>query len=236
MKVLVSVVNLKEAMDALNADVDIIDVKNPSEGALGANFPWVLSEIQRYVGGRAEVSATIGDLPYLPGTASLAALGAASCGVDYVKVGLFGPKNPKEASRMIKTISKSLKGYKSKVIAAGYADYFKYGCVNPLELPQYVANADGAGILIDVKEKNENGLFHYFTTDRLKRFVREAHEYGLTVALAGHLGIGDVAKVYEVGADIIGVRRSVCKIVNNGRVRLDKDLVKELIDVVRRFS
>lgn len=234
MKVLISVTNLKEAIDALNADVDIIDVKNPLEGALGANFPWVLINVKKYVEEKAEVSATLGDLPYLPGTASLAALGAASCGVDYVKVGLFGPRSLKEAFKMIKVISKSLKGYRSKVIAAGYADYFKYGCVNPLMLPKCVANANGAGILIDVKEKNENGLFNYYNFDQLKKFVKEAHEYGLIVALAGHLGINDVAKVYELGADIIGVRRSVCRMINN-EVKLDKDLVKEFINIVRRF-
>ncbi|MEM1524962.1 MAG: (5-formylfuran-3-yl)methyl phosphate synthase [Nitrososphaerales archaeon] len=236
MRVLISVTNLKEAIDALSADADIIDVKNPLEGALGANFPWVLINVKKHVGEKAEVSATLGDLPYLPGTTSLAALGAASCGVDYVKVGLFGPRSLREAFRMVKVVSKSLKGYRSKVIAAGYADYFKYGCVNPLKLPKCVASANGAGILIDVKEKNEKSLFHYCSFDQLKKFVKEAHDYGLIVALAGHLGGNDVAKVYELGADIIGVRRSVCKMVDNGRLKLDRDLMKKFIEAVRRFK
>ena len=85
MELLVSAINLDEAKEALAGGADILDVKNPKEGSLGANFPWVIKEISDY----AEdviVSTTIGDVPYKPGTVSLAALGSAVSGSNYVKV------------------------------------------------------------------------------------------------------------------------------------------------------
>ncbi|MEM0353700.1 MAG: (5-formylfuran-3-yl)methyl phosphate synthase, partial [Archaeoglobaceae archaeon] len=81
MLVLVSPKDLSEALEAIEGGADIIDVKNPSEGSLGANFPWVIRDVaniaKKY---RKEVSATTGDMPFKPGTASLAALGAAIAG------------------------------------------------------------------------------------------------------------------------------------------------------------
>ena len=90
MRLLVSPMNIDEARAALAGGADILDVKNPKEGSLGANFPWAIREVADLAAGKVPVSATIGDLDYKPGTASLAALGAAVSGADYIKAGLLG--------------------------------------------------------------------------------------------------------------------------------------------------
>ena len=77
MRLLVSVVSGEEARRAVAGGADIIDVKDPGEGALGAPAPRVLSEVVRVVGAGAPVSVALGDLPDLPHTAALAARGAA---------------------------------------------------------------------------------------------------------------------------------------------------------------
>ena len=89
MKLLVSPINREEAIIASRGGADIVDVKNPKEGSLGANFPWIIRDIKEAVDGRQPISATIGDFNYKPGTASLAAFGAAVAGADYIKVGLY---------------------------------------------------------------------------------------------------------------------------------------------------
>ena len=86
----------EEASEAIAGGADIIDVKNPQEGALGANFPWVIKQIREIAPKNIQVSCAIGDVPNLPGSISLAAFGAASLGVDYVKVGLYGFKTRKK--------------------------------------------------------------------------------------------------------------------------------------------
>ena len=89
--------NEKEAFEAIAGGADIIDVKNPQEGSLGANFPWVIKRIREITPKNIQVSCTLGEVPNLPGSISLAALGAASLGVDYIKVGLYGFKTAQEA-------------------------------------------------------------------------------------------------------------------------------------------
>jgi len=77
MKLLVSPINTTEAKAALDGGADIVDVKNPKEGSLGANFPWMIRAVIETIESKKPVSATIGDFNFKPGTASLAALGAA---------------------------------------------------------------------------------------------------------------------------------------------------------------
>ncbi|MFQ6086807.1 MAG: (5-formylfuran-3-yl)methyl phosphate synthase, partial [Candidatus Bathyarchaeia archaeon] len=213
MKLLVSVVNKAEALEAIKGGAHIVDVKNPKEGSLGANFPRVIRQVKEIVPDNVEVSATIGDLPNLPGTASLAALGAAASGADYVKVGLFGVKTSVEATILMREVCRAVKDYNnaSKVIAAGYADFNKVGCLNPLRLPQVACKAEAEGVMIDVKIKNsESKLFDFLDDKELKRFVDEAHNSDLIAALAGSLDRQDVPRLSDLGADVIGVRRAVC--------------------------
>ena len=101
--------NEKEAAEAIAGGADIIDVKNPKEGALGANFPWVIKRIREITPKNIEVSCTLGDVPNLPGAVSLAALGAATTGVDYIKAGLYGLKTPKEAVYLMQNVTKAVK-------------------------------------------------------------------------------------------------------------------------------
>ena len=65
-QMLASVVNLEEALIALEAGTDIIDLKNPAQGALGALLLTVIRDIVMALAGAVPVSATIGDLPMQP--------------------------------------------------------------------------------------------------------------------------------------------------------------------------
>ena len=76
MRLLVSVTTAQEAELAVAGGVDVVDVKNPAEGSLGAPAPAVIEAVRAVVPPGSPVSAAIGDMPHLPGTAALAALGA----------------------------------------------------------------------------------------------------------------------------------------------------------------
>ncbi len=217
-------------MESIKGGADIIDVKNPKEGSLGANFPRVIRQVKEVVPKNLEVSATIGDLPNLPGTASLAALGAAVSGVDYVKVGLFGVKTSEEATMLMTEVVRAVKEYDSglKTIASGYADFRYVGCVSPLELPEVAHRAKADGVLVDVKIKNGNdNLFSFLTGEQLGAFVTQAHDYNLLAALAGSLDKQDIQRVYKLGADIIGVRGAVCAKKNRLSGKLEREKVTE---------
>lgn len=59
---LVSVRNAKEAMAALVGGADLIDVKEPLAGSLGAATPKTWQEIGEVVGGEKPLSAALGEL------------------------------------------------------------------------------------------------------------------------------------------------------------------------------
>ncbi|MBO7159474.1 MAG: hypothetical protein J6V46_04250, partial [Methanobrevibacter sp.] len=109
MLLLISPINHDEAIESIEGGADIVDVKNPKEGSLGANFPWVIKDIRELTPDDMLVSATLGDVPYKPGTVSLAAMGALVSGADYIKVGLYGPSNYEEALEVMENVVKTVK-------------------------------------------------------------------------------------------------------------------------------
>jgi uncharacterized protein (UPF0264 family) len=230
LKLLVSVVDKAEALESIKGGAHILDVKNPKEGSLGANFPRVIKQVKRVVPKNIEVSSTIGDLPNLPGTASLAALGAAVSGADYIKAGLLGVRTTEDATTLMREVCKAVKGYESdlKIIAAGYADFQTVGCVSPLELPDVAYNVEADGILVDIKVKNgKSNLFNFLTDEELRELVEKAHKNNLIAALAGSLDKQDISRVYNLAADIIGVRGAVCTRRDRVEGRVQKEKVME---------
>ena len=211
MRLLVSVTDAGEARVAVDGGVDIVDVKNPAEGSLGAPGPGVIERVRNVVPPERPVSAAIGDLPNLPGTAALAALGAVRSGAGYVKVGLWGTSTSDEAVALLRTVRGSLDGG-AAVIAAAYADAERVPG-RPLPPGAVVAAARRAGVegcLLDTAVKDGRGLFEWLTPDALAAVVAEGHAAGLEMALAGALRAEDLSAVRATGADIAGVRAAAC--------------------------
>lgn len=234
MKLLVSPMNLVEAFEAIEGGADIIDVKNPVEGSLGANFPWVIREVASFSKkyGR-EISATIGDMPYKPGTASLAALGAAFAGADYIKVGLFGVKNAKEAEEMVKNVVKSVKEYDSskRVVIAGYADYHRISAISPLELPKVAASYEVDVVMVDTAIKDGTSLFDHMKYEDVVEFVDSIRENGMKCALAGNINWNNIELVKKIKPDIVGVRSIVCENGRNSMIK--RELVSKLVSYLK---
>lgn len=212
MRLLVSPMNVEEARAALAGGADIIDVKNPKEGSLGANFPWAIRAVADVARGIAPVSATIGDLPFKPGTASLAALGAAVSGAEYVKAGLLGAKDQAQAVEMLEGIVRAVKDYdpKKKVVASGYSDFLRAGCLSPLLLPQAAASAGADLVMVDTAVKDGRPTFDFMSEAELEQFISRGHSEGLEVALAGSIGFAHLDLLKRLQPEIIGVRGIVC--------------------------
>jgi len=84
------------------------------------------------------------------------------------------------------------------------------------------ARAGATGVLLDTADKTGPGLRGLMTPSALVRWVAEAHEAGLLVALAGKLTAEDLAFVQDAGADIAGVRGAACEGGRRGRVSIDR--------------
>jgi hypothetical protein len=226
MKLLVSPINVEEAKTACDGGADIIDVKNPREGSLGANFPWVIRSVKGVVS--KPLSATIGDFNYKPGTASLAALGAAVAGAEYIKVGLFDVQTAEQAWDMAESVCKSVKQYDSsrKVVIAGYSDYERINSISPFELPKIADDAGADVVMVDTGIKDGRSTFEFLSLDELGEFVDLAHQHGLEAAIAGSLKFEDVEALKSIAPDIIGVRGCVCG--GNRNASIKAELVEKL--------
>lgn len=227
MLLLVSPDNVDEALVCAQAAdyLDLVDVKKPDEGSLGANYPWVISAIRQAVPANKPVSATLGDVPFKPGTVAQAALGAAVSGADYIKVGLYGCGTPEQGIEVMRGVVRAVKDYRpdALVVASGYADSHRIGSINPLAIP-YVAYESGSdAAMVDTAIKDGSSLFDHMSVQTCAEFVDRGHQYGLLVALAGSVKEHHLADLSRIGTDIIGVRGAVCAggDRNNGRIRAD---------------
>jgi uncharacterized protein (UPF0264 family) len=234
--VLISPKNEAEAAEAIAGGADIIDVKNPEEGPLGANFPWVIKRVRQIAPATIEVSCTLGEMPNLPGSMALAALGAATTGVNYVKAGLSGLKTFEKAVYLMQSVVKAAKDFNPsvKVVVSGYADAERISTVDPLLVPKIAYDAHADIAMIDTAIKDGNNLFTFLTKPQLQHFVKEAHDYGLKAAFAGSLQKGNLPAVYALGADVVGVRGAACTLSDRVNGRITRKKVHELVEVVKR--
>lgn len=213
MKVLVSPVSLEEARVAADLGADIIDIKNPAEGSLGAQTPGVIQEIAECMHARGvQVSATLGDLPFKPGTAALAAFGMAYLPVDYMKVGLQGARSADEARAMLDAVQSAVRLVRTNVsvVAAGYADYRRFGGLSPADLLRAAAATRCPVVMLDTAIKNGSSLFDEMSYAEIETFVRAARQEQLQIALAGSLGLQHLSSIQMLSPDILGVRGAMC--------------------------
>ncbi|MHA2392946.1 MAG: (5-formylfuran-3-yl)methyl phosphate synthase [Promethearchaeota archaeon] len=238
-KLLISPKTIEEAKIVISANVDFIDCKNPEEGSLGANFPWIIREMRNLIpiDSSQLLSATIGDFPNLPGSASLAALGAAVSGADIIKVGLKGPKNINEGIKLMKNVVKAVKSHNKeiKVVTAGYADFTRIiPSLDFLSIPTIAAESGANIAMLDTYIKDNKGLFDFLNVNQLTEFKEKANQLNLEVALAGNLNISVLSNIKKINPDIIGVRSMVCEGYNRNQGSIRLDLIENLKSELNR--
>jgi uncharacterized protein (UPF0264 family) len=232
-RLLISPKTIEEAKIIVANQIDYIDCKNPDEGSLGANFPWIISEMKNLIPPESSqlLSATIGDFPNLPGSASLAALGAAVSGADIIKVGLKGPKDERTGIILMKKVVKAVKDYNNeiKVVVAGYADRIRMNSSPEFMSIPSIALESGADIaMLDTYIKDTKGLFDFLSRDQLIQFKNKAKDFGLEVALAGNIRKKDIPLLIKISPDIIGVRSVVCEGYDRMNGSIKSELIEEL--------
>ena len=219
-RLLVSVVTPDEVEAALAGGADIVDVKNPADGSLGAPVPALLRVVCSQVTPPVQVSVALGDAPHLPGTMALAAAGAAACGADYLKIGLLGSARPEQALELLTAVRRASADVnpRSRLVAVAYADASRVGALPPGELPSVARQAGVHGVMLDTAVKDGVSTFTVLGEARVAAFFAEARALGLVTAVAGALGPADLERVRRLGADIVGVRGSACEGGRGGTV------------------
>ncbi len=223
-KILLSVRSAHEAAMALAAGVDVVDIKEPSAGALGAASPAVVDEIIRLVDRQAQTSVACGELlqsgleigKRLPGSA-LGGPTADSRSPDFVKVGLSGCGSVDDWPQKWRQFLAVLPP-RSAPVAVIYADWREADAPSPAEVIEQAQTVKRAAILIDTFDKSGPGLLRVSSLDVVRALIDEARSLKLQIAVAGQLTFDDAVAVAMLRPDYVGVRGGVCRPDRNGNL------------------
>ena len=216
MRLLISIAAPNEIPAALEGGADIVDVKDPAAGALGAAPADVLYAVCQKLRPDRTISAALGDSDAPSGTLTLAATGAAALGVRYVKLGLV-TGDIAAIIDLLRDLQQSVRLVNPNcgVIAVGYADASQIGAVAWQSLPE-IGRASGIeGCMIDTAVKQGQRLFDHCRESDLAGWLADCRQAGLLCALAGSLGLADLPALRRLAPDVAGFRSAAC---DGGRV------------------
>jgi len=200
-KMLASVSNLQEAVTIIAAGADIIDIKDPHKGALGAVEPDMAKEIVQKVSGRIMTSATVGDLPMEKNCIATAIKRMRTTGVDIIKVGVFADAVPGDVLQVFRQYADA----GCRIVLVFFAD----------QIPQFddfseIADAGILGVMLDTSDKTRGSLRTILDDKTLEYFVRQAQAAGLMTGLAGSLKLADIQPLLKLNPDYLGFRSALC--------------------------
>lgn len=198
---LASVNSIAEAVLVLNAEVDIIDLKQPERGALGALDTDLVSEIVLAIAGRCPVSATVGDLPMQPELIFNAVRAMANTGVDYVKIGFFPDGDWLAVAEKLAELTAQ-----HALIAVLFADTQPDFAIIPA-----LKQAGFSGVMLDTMNKHNGSLTQVMTKTDIAQFVTLAKTHSLLCGLAGSLRVGDITTLMPYQVDYLGFRGALCE-------------------------
>jgi uncharacterized protein (UPF0264 family) len=252
----VSVSAADEAHAAIEGGADIVDAKNPHDGALGPVSLDALAAIRRAIGPARLLTAALGDAREGNGRRATGdgseadaedsrlwtldsgsattdiestARAYAQAGAALVKVGCAG--RPDVVGPFLAAAVRGAGRGNAGVVAVAYADA-NGGAIATLHGVIELARAAGArGVLVDTADKSGPGLTSLVAPGALAEWVSRARAAGLLAAVAGSLSLGDLPVVAACGADVAGVRGAACDGGRLGRVTAQR--VASLSEMLR---
>ena len=233
-KLLVSVREAIEAELAIAGGVDLIDIKEPSRGSLGAVAPERVSRMldsltaltvpgSYFPGKTVPFSAALGELrdwqpaPIDPRLA-------------FVKLGLAGCAERSDWQLAWATALQSV-GPSTAKVAVAYADWRTAQAPQPCDVLQAGVRIGCRAVLVDTFDKSQGNLLAHWNLADLANFVAEVRQQGLTIVLAGSLDRDAIRTILPLAPDYLAVRGAACA---GGRTsRLDATRIAQLVSLLR---
>lgn len=221
-QLLISVKNLEEAKMAFAAGVDIIDLKDPNEGALGALDLTLTKQIVQQVKGQAVVSATVGELHVSIQELVLDIQWRADVDVDIIKIAVSSLFMQDHFFDEITPLTK--KGI--KLVAVFFADE-----ATDLDILPKLKSAGFYGAMLDTRDKRKN-LLQVQSLQALHLFTQQCQYFQLKSGLAGSLQPQHIDLLNVLNPTYLGFRGGVCE---NGqrRFNLNDSKMRQVINMLR---
>ena len=216
---LVSVRDGTEAAGVVSAGVDLVDVKEPAAGSLGAAEAGVWKQVVELAAGTMPVSLALGELTdqALPGR-----LADIPAGVRYAKIGLAGCQDrPGWEKRWGEALERLPAG--TTPVAVIYADQQRARSPSPAEIMGGVA---------DRAHPHAGNLLDHWSLERVRQHAGQVRQQGMKVVLAGSLQVAEIRLLATPAVDLLAVRGAVCRGRREGQ--LDPERVARLVELVHQ--
>jgi uncharacterized protein (UPF0264 family) len=238
---LVSVRSAEEAVRALDGGADLIDVKEPSAGSLGAAPAEVCRQVAESLDGRVPWTMACGELvhgfgricQHLAETWKILQ-SAGSMPVELpvaIKVGLAGCAG-RPWRRELVALGDQLPAGVGQV-AVIYADGEHVAAPDPAEVLEAVAGVRAVAVLVDTCNKTADGVLGHRTVEELRSWQAAAEAAGSGFVVAGKVEPEQFPALAAANADIIAVRSAVCSRGREGSV--EAALVRRVRNAIRQM-
>lgn len=214
-----SVRDADEALLAAGAGADLVDAKDPDQGALGALPVEAVRAIRSRLNGAAATSAVAGE-PENDADLVARVDAMARTGVDFVKVAIGAAFADDALQRAAAAAHGRLIGVFFAEEAPAPSDAMR------------VAALGLSGAMIDTRGKDGRRLTDHLSTERLQSFVAACHAHGLLCGLAGSLRVEDIPSLAALRPGYLGFRGGLCR-DGDRRGRLDTGRVLEAAEALR---
>ncbi|EMI55677.1 (5-formylfuran-3-yl)methyl phosphate synthase [Rhodopirellula sallentina] len=203
-KLLVSVRNMHEAIQVADSGVDVIDFKEPKEGALAPVSPKIWHDAAAALS-HHQLSAALGEkedaasiAPEIPST------------FRYAKVGPSGVRS-RDCLRDLWDSVELPPGV--ELVPVSYADHLPANCLAPADVLETVITTGQKRLLLDTFVKSGESLTDHVPVEQLAALVQTAHQAGIWLALAGSIRLSQVTRLHRLGVtpDCWGVRGDICR-------------------------
>jgi uncharacterized protein (UPF0264 family) len=216
---LVSVRDVTEAEVAVAGGATLIDVKEPARGSLGRADPGTLRAVIAAVAGRRPVSAALGELGEPDD-------GPPPEGLAYAKWGLAGWREREGwRQRLAEAVLALPPG--CRPVAVAYADWRRTSSPEPADVCAFACASGFGAFLLDTWGKDGGTLLDWLARDEILRLTQKCRRAGVRVALAGSLGMSEIAELLPLAPDWFAVRGAVCRGGRREQV-IDGDRIRQL--------
>lgn len=237
-QLLISVKNAAEALVALEVGIDIMDLKDPSVGALGALSVLETSRIIQIIKERKTIgidalnltliSTTIGDQHIDLNHLVFDIKARVALGVDLIKIAVSDLFYAEHFSNQMQYLTHS----NIKLIAVFFAD-------KPIDLVllDTLKKIGFFGAMLDTQIKQQN-LLQVQTTKALQMFTQKCHENVLQSGFAGSLQPQHIEDLIQFNPTYIGFRGGACKSLarENDLCRAKVIQIKELLHTHNKIN
>lgn len=219
---LISLRKLDELSEEIINEVDILDLKNPLNGSIGA---WDSRDIKEAIfrfKNKIQISATLGDI-FVNDKFLFKLKQFDELNLDFIKFGLLS-MNLSNLFDKIKFIRE--RKYKSKLVCVVFVDICDHLKLVYERLDLFCA-CGIKYIMLDTYNKNNGDLLNFCNIFYLDKFIFKCKRHDIKIGLAGSLKENQIPGIMKLKPNILGFRSAICRL-NKRMSEVDLRKIKKI--------